>query len=90
MDAVAKDQIVVPRPRLFGLRVTPLTQRRWRNFKANRRGYVSLWIFLILFGLVTVLGFMKLGPLTLRREFCVPELCSLVPEPEGGANLMTT
>ncbi len=24
-------------------------QRRWANFKANRRGYVSLWIFLFLF-----------------------------------------
>ena len=27
----------------------PLSARRWRNFKANRRGYWSLWIFLILF-----------------------------------------
>ena len=26
-------------------------QRRWRRFKANRRGYVSLWIFAILFAL---------------------------------------
>jgi len=24
--------------------------RAWRRFKANRRGYISLWIFLILFG----------------------------------------
>lgn len=24
--------------------VSPLTQRRWRNFKANKRGYVSLWV----------------------------------------------
>jgi hypothetical protein len=40
--------------------------------------------------IVTVLGFLKLGPLTLRREFCVPEMCSPVPEPEGGAKLMTT
>jgi microcin C transport system permease protein len=36
-------------PRLFGFTVTPLTQRRWRNFRANRRGFVSLWIFLVLF-----------------------------------------
>ncbi|MGA6925122.1 MAG: ABC transporter permease, partial [Desulfosarcina sp.] len=27
----------------------PINQRRWRNFKANRRGWWSLWIFLILF-----------------------------------------
>jgi microcin C transport system permease protein len=31
-------------------RLTPLTRRRLRNFRANRRGYWSLWIFLILFG----------------------------------------
>ena len=32
-----------------GLRATPLSpinQRRWSNFKANKRGYWSLWIFL--------------------------------------------
>jgi microcin C transport system permease protein len=28
---------------------TPLTQRRISQFKANKRGYVSLWIFLVLF-----------------------------------------
>src|SRR5919106_1967197 len=27
----------------------PLNRRRWQNFKANRRGYWSLWIFLALF-----------------------------------------
>ena len=30
-------------------RLSPLNQRRWRNFKANTRGYWSLWIFLFLF-----------------------------------------
>ncbi|MEO0389860.1 MAG: ABC transporter permease [Pseudomonadota bacterium] len=29
--------------------LSPLNQRRWRNFKANRRGYWSLWIFGVLF-----------------------------------------
>lgn len=28
---------------------TPLTQRRMAQFKANKRGYVSFWIFLLLF-----------------------------------------
>lgn len=28
-----------------------LNQRRWANFKANKRGFCSLWIFLALFGL---------------------------------------
>ena len=31
--------------------MTPLTQRRLRNFRANRRGWWSLWFFLVLFGL---------------------------------------
>lgn len=31
--------------------LSPLNQRRWQNFKAHRRGYWSLWLFLILFGL---------------------------------------
>ena len=29
--------------------MTPLNQRRWDNFKANRRGWWSLWLFLFLF-----------------------------------------
>jgi microcin C transport system permease protein len=29
--------------------ITPINRRRWENFKANRRGYWSLWIFLALF-----------------------------------------
>ena len=28
---------------------SPTAKRRWHNFKANRRGYWSLWIFLVLF-----------------------------------------
>ena len=34
--------------------LTPLNQRRWANFKAHRRGYWALWIFLILFGLTLI------------------------------------
>jgi microcin C transport system permease protein len=29
--------------------LSPINRRRWRNFKANRRGFWSLWIFLALF-----------------------------------------
>jgi microcin C transport system permease protein len=41
----------VARPRLLGLplRLNPINQRRLANFKANRRGYVSLHVFLVLF-----------------------------------------
>src|SRR5438874_625485 len=30
---------------------SPLNRRRWQNFKANRRGYWSFWIFLVLFAI---------------------------------------
>ncbi|WP_416194144.1 ABC transporter permease [Nitrobacter sp. TKz-YC01] len=36
-------------PSRHPLGMSPLNRRRWQNFKANRRGYWSLWIFLILF-----------------------------------------
>ena len=29
--------------------LSPINERRWQNFSANRRGYWSLWIFLVLF-----------------------------------------
>ena len=31
--------------------LSPLNQRRWRNFVRNRRAYWSLWIFAVLFGI---------------------------------------
>lgn len=31
------------------LRLSPINKRRWENFKANRRGYWALWIFLAMF-----------------------------------------
>ena len=34
----------------LGRRITPLTRRRIDNFLANRRGFWSLWIFLVMFG----------------------------------------
>ncbi len=29
--------------------MSPLNRRRWQNFKRNRRGYWSFWIFIVLF-----------------------------------------
>lgn len=49
MTDLAASPATTRRPRLLGLRVTPLTLRRWAAFKTNRRGYVSAIIFLILF-----------------------------------------
>ncbi len=30
-------------------RTSPINQRRWRNFKANKRGYWAMWVFFTLF-----------------------------------------
>jgi len=46
MSAVTDTKPVAP-PRK-GL-LNPTNLRRWENFKANRRGYWSLWIFLVIF-----------------------------------------
>jgi microcin C transport system permease protein len=35
--------------KILGVRVTPLTQRRLLSFSANRRGFWSFWMFLVLF-----------------------------------------
>jgi microcin C transport system permease protein len=35
--------------RLLGMPIRPLTRRRLDNFRANKRGYWSLWVFLTLF-----------------------------------------
>ncbi|MDC7785778.1 ABC transporter permease [Rhodoplanes sp. TEM] len=46
--AVAPTGLAVT-PERRPLAVSPITRRRWQNFKANRRGFVSLWVFLVLF-----------------------------------------
>jgi microcin C transport system permease protein len=48
ITAVAPGGLLVP-PELRPLGMSPLNRRRWQNFKANRRGYVALWVFLVLF-----------------------------------------
>ena len=54
IDPLAQD-------RFLGLKISPLTRRRLRNFHANRRGYWSFWIFLVLF-VVTLVG-LAMGPI---------------------------
>ena len=51
---MSKDLPASPKQGFFD-RLTPLNQRRLKNFRANRRGYVSLWLFLALF-LVTLVA----------------------------------
>ncbi|MEE8399066.1 MAG: ABC transporter permease [Desulfobacterales bacterium] len=42
-----RDESVDRKPSRF----TPLTQRRFANFRANKRGYWSFWIFLVFFAI---------------------------------------
>jgi microcin C transport system permease protein len=37
--------------RFLGIPISPLTRRRLHNFRANRRGFWSMWVFLAIFGL---------------------------------------
>jgi microcin C transport system permease protein len=48
--ATPAPQVARPPGEVFlGRRITPLTRRRIDNFRANRRGFWSLWVFLALF-----------------------------------------
>jgi len=51
------------------MQMSPINTRRWRNFVANRRGFWSLWIFLILFGLSLFAEFLANdAPLVVRYD----------------------
>jgi microcin C transport system permease protein len=48
LTAVGPGGIIVPPERRW-IKVSPLNKRRWESFKANRRGYISFWVFLAMF-----------------------------------------
>src|SRR5690348_12136493 len=45
-----KEAGMAQQDRFLGFPISPVTRRRLHNFRANRRGFWSLWIFLALFG----------------------------------------
>jgi len=47
-EAIASGGLIAP-PKRRRFSLSPINQRRWRNFKTHRRGYVSFLIFLVLF-----------------------------------------
>src|ERR1700726_1680649 len=71
-------QVLPPAGDVFlGRRITPLTRRRLDNFRANRRGFWSLWVFLVLFVVTLFAEFIANDrPLLVRYEgsFYVPVL----------------
>lgn len=50
MNALSAEA-AAPAPRVLGIAVRPINRRRWENFRRNRRGFWSAWVFLCLFGL---------------------------------------
>ena len=77
--------------RFLGFRISSLTRRRLDNFKANRRGYYSLWIFLVLFGLSLPAEFIANDkPLLVRHKgaFYLPVL-KAYPETLFGGDFET-
>ncbi|MEQ8268495.1 MAG: ABC transporter permease [Parvibaculum sp.] len=71
--------------------LSPINQRRWRNFKANKRGYLSLWIFAILFILSLFAEFIandKPILVTYQGDFYFPVVASY-PETTFGGDFET-
>jgi len=71
--------------------LSPLNQRRWRNFKANRRAYWSLWIFIVLYGLSLCAEFIANDrPMLVRHDgaYFTP-VFSFYPETAFGGDLRT-
>jgi len=81
--------IVVPqKERMF---LSPLNQRRWRNFKRNRRAFWSLWIFGIIFTLSLFAEFIANDKPILvqyRGEYFTP-VFSFYPETAFGGDFQT-
>jgi microcin C transport system permease protein len=77
--------------RFLGLRITPITRRRLDNFRRNRRGFWSLWIFLALF-FVTLFAEVIANdkPLLIRYDgaFYAPVLF-VYPETTFGGEFLT-
>ncbi|WP_306142543.1 ABC transporter permease [Roseibium sp. MMSF_3412] len=68
------------------LRLTPINRRRLENFKANRRGYWSFWIFLVLFVLALMAEFLTNDRpilISFKGDLLVP---ALVDYPEDRFN----
>jgi len=70
-------------------RLSPLNQRRWRNFKRNRRAYASLIVFAVLFGTSLFAEFLandKPILLSYRGQWYVP-IFRFYPETAFGGDL---
>jgi microcin C transport system permease protein len=85
--------LIPPRARLSSLfYLSPINKRRWDNFKANRRGYWSLWVFLALFMISLFADFIANDRpilVSYKGELLSPVLVDY-PESKFGGFLATT
>ena len=71
--------------------LSPLNQRRWRNFRRNGRAYWSLWIFVVLFGISLFAEFVandKPILVNYRGEYFMP-IFNFYPETAFGGDFQT-
>ncbi|OWU70144.1 peptide ABC transporter permease [Roseovarius sp. 22II1-1F6A] len=71
--------------------LSPLNQRRWRNFKKNRRALWSLWLFSILFGLSLFADYLandKPIVINYQGEYFFP-ITNFYPETTFGGDFQT-
>jgi microcin C transport system permease protein len=88
------DPVIVPTPVAADINrkrpwLSPLNQRRWRNFTKNRRAYWSLIIFSVLFGLSLLAEFIANDKpifVSYRGELYMP-IFNFYPETEFGGDL---
>lgn len=74
-------------PELRPLAISPINRRRWENFKKNKRGYWSLWIFLTLFFLTLFAEFIANDkPFLIRYDgrFYFPAIVTYAETTFGG------
>ncbi|MBD3649023.1 MAG: ABC transporter permease [Pseudomonadales bacterium] len=67
--------------------MNPIAQRPWNQFKANRRGYYSLWLFLLLFGVSLMAEFIANNkPIVMKHqgEYWFPVFVSYTERELGG------
>lgn len=63
------DHSATATPRFLGMKISPITRRRLHNFRANRRGFWSMWIFLVLFAVCLAAEFVANDkPLLIRYD----------------------
>lgn len=67
--------------------MSPINRRRWQNFKGNKRGYYSAWLFALLFGLTLCAEFIandKPIVMSLNGELYMPVLFTYAETELGG------